>query len=391
MAGNYCHPMTNIALIVAAGKGARSGLDLPKQYALLGGRAVLRYSVETFLSHPDIDGVLVVLNPDHLVLYEGAVDGLELLPWVAGGADRQTSVRNGLESLKEQAPDQVLIHDAARPFLTPELIDRCLERLKTADAVLPALAMVDTVKEAEDNKVIGTLDRERLFTAQTPQCFQYGPILAAHQAFREETVTDDVTLAERAGIDVLLVTGEPDNFKITTADDMRKAEQMMSPILTDVRTGSGFDVHAFEAGRELWLGGIKIAHDKGLKGHSDADVALHAITDALLGAIGAGDIGTHFPPSDDKWKGAASPLFLQHAAKLIREKGGQVSNVDLTIICEAPKIGPHREEMREKIAKILEISPDRVSVKGTTTEKLGFTGRSEGIAAQAITTVRLPE
>ncbi|MCR9213603.1 MAG: bifunctional 2-C-methyl-D-erythritol 4-phosphate cytidylyltransferase/2-C-methyl-D-erythritol 2,4-cyclodiphosphate synthase [Proteobacteria bacterium] len=383
--------MTNIALIVAAGKGTRSGLDLPKQYALLGGRAVLRYSVETFLSHPEIDGVLVVLNPDHLALYEGAIEGLQLLPWVAGGADRQTSVRNGLESLQDLAPDQVLIHDAARPFVTTELIDHCLEGLKMADAVLPALAMVDTVKEAEDNKIIGTLDRERLFTAQTPQCFKYGPILAAHHSFAEEAVTDDIALAERAGIEVQLVTGEPDNFKITTADDMRKAERLITPSLTDIRTGSGFDVHAFEAGRELSLGGVKIAHDKGLKGHSDADVALHAITDALLGAIGAGDIGTHFPPSDEKWKGAASPLFLQHAAGLIRDKGGQISNIDLTIICEAPKIGPHREEMREKVAGILEISPDRVSIKGTTTEKLGFTGRGEGIAAEAIATVRLPE
>ncbi len=391
MAGNYCHPMKTLALIVAAGKGTRSGLDLPKQYAPLGGRAVLRHSVETFLSHPGIDGVLVVLNPDHLDLYEAATKGLSLLPWIAGGDNRQTSVRNGLESLEEQAPDRVLIHDAARPFVTADLIDRCLEGLETADAILPALAMVDTVKEAVDNRVIGTLDRERLFTAQTPQCFNYAAILAAHQRFIDEPVTDDIALAERAGIDVLLVPGERDNFKITTADDMTRAEQMITRALSDVRTGSGFDVHAFEAGRELWLSGVNIPHDKGLKGHSDADVALHAITDALLGAIGAGDIGTHFPPSDDKWKDAASPLFLQHAADLIREKGGKISHIDLTIICETPKIGPHREEMRHKIADILEISPERVSVKGTTTEKLGFTGRGEGIAAQAIATVRLPE
>lgn len=383
--------MKTIALIVAAGKGERSGLDLPKQYAALGGQEVLRHSVQTFLAHPGIDGALVVLNPDHQDLYDAATDGLPLLPWVAGAEDRQGSVRNGLEHLEAMAPDQVLIHDAARPFVSGDVINRCLEGLATAEAVLPALAMVDTVKEVEEDRVIGTLDRTRLVTAQTPQCFHFGPILAAHQHYAHETVTDDITLAERAGIEVKLVPGAPENFKITTAADMARAEQMITPRLTDIRTGSGFDVHAFEAGRALWLGGIEIPHDKGLKGHSDADVALHAVTDALLGAIGEGDIGTHFPPSDDHWKGAASPLFLSHAAGLVRTRGGQICNIDLTIICETPKIGPHRAEMIKKIADILDIAEDRVSVKGTTTEKLGFTGRGEGIAAQALATVRLPQ
>lgn len=380
--------MTTIALIVAAGSGSRTGLDYPKQYFKMGEMTVLEHTIDAFLKHDRIDQIQVLINPADADLYEKAVKDRNLLPWQAGGETRQKSVLKGLKAIENLSPDHVLIHDAARPFVSQDLIDRCLEALLNHQAVLPALPMVDTLKSVDGAAVTGTIDRDHVVAAQTPQCFSYPEILKAHLTFQDREVTDDIALAELAGLEVVHIAGDPENKKITTQDDIEKMSQKS---LTDIRTGLGFDVHAFEAGRPLWLGGVQIPYEFGLKGHSDADVALHALTDAILGAIGDGDIGTHFPPSDEKWKGASSDQFLAHAASLVKKQGGVLSNVDLTIICEAPKIGPHREAMKEVIATILSIDTNRVSIKGTTTEKLGFTGRREGIAAQAIATVRLPE
>ncbi|OUR76973.1 bifunctional 2-C-methyl-D-erythritol 4-phosphate cytidylyltransferase/2-C-methyl-D-erythritol 2,4-cyclodiphosphate synthase [Alphaproteobacteria bacterium 46_93_T64] len=380
--------MTIIALIVAAGSGSRTGLDFPKQYLSMGKDTVLCKSANAFLQHPDVDYVQVIINPNDVDLYKQSTSQLDVLPWIAGGETRQMSVAAGLDAIAHLQPTKVLIHDAARPLVSSDIIDRCLEALDYHDAVLPALPAIDTLKTVEGDIVSGTLNRNEIVAAQTPQCFDFEKILAAHRAMKDIDVTDDIALAERVGIPIRWVLGSAENKKITTKEDIR---MIRSNTLTDIRNGLGFDVHCFAPNREMWLGGIKIPFEKGLKGHSDADVALHALTDAVLGAIGAGDIGTHFPPSDDKWKGVSSDRFLAHAAKLVEGHGGLISNVDLTIICEAPKIGPHREAMKARIAEILNIDPTRVSVKGTTTEKLGFTGRGEGIAAQAIATVRLPE
>jgi len=335
-----------------------------------------------------VDQVQVVINPNDLDLYREAVHEFRLPHWVAGGATRQKSVYQGLEACERFAPTRVLIHDAARPFVSADLVDRCLEAVEKYRAVLPALPVVDTLKSIRDDEITDTLDRSKIVAAQTPQCFDYEAILGAHRIYDSQDVTDDVALAELAGIPVHWVRGSQHNIKITTHEDIAMINQRS---LTDVRSGLGFDVHKFDENRDLWLGGVKIPHDKGLAGHSDADVALHAITDAVLGAIGDGDIGTHFPPSDEKWKGASSDRFLDYAAELVANRGGMISHIDLTIICEAPKIGPHRDKIRSRIAEILDIAVNRVSVKGTTTEKLGFTGRGEGIAAQAIATVKLPE
>jgi len=384
----YCRAMTTIALIVAAGSGSRTGLAFPKQYLSLDGHSVLHASISAFIDHPDIDHVQVIIDPADKDLYADSTQDLDLLPWVAGGNTRQASVRYGLDAIASLNPDHVLIHDAARPFVSADVIDRCLEALRHHKAVLPALPVTDTLKMIDGDQITGTLDRSQTVAAQTPQCFNFKKIFEAHQKFKQEAVTDDIALAELADIDIHWVLGSPENMKITTSDDV---DRLCSRPLSDIRTGQGFDVHAFDAARDMWLGGIQIPYHQGLKGHSDADVALHALTDALLGAIGAGDIGSHFPPDNAQWKGASSDRFLAHAAKLITDKGGKIANIDLTIICEAPKIGPYRTAMIDRIAAILDIDPNRVSVKGTTTEKLGFTGRGEGIAAQAIATVRLPE
>lgn len=384
--------MTNIALIVAAGKGTRTGLDIPKQYIEIAGKTILRWTIEAFLQHPDIDAVQVVIAEDGRAQYAAATEGLSLLAPVIGGAERQESVWRGLEALLAHVPQYVLIHDAARPFVSGDLISRTLQALEAgAEAALPALSIADSLKSLEDGRIAGSLDRNRIVAAQTPQGFAFAPILAAHRAFAGEGLGDDTAVAERAGIEIVRIEGETGNIKITTPDDIATARQRIAGALTDVRTGFGFDVHAFTAGDGVWLGGIHIPHNAALKGHSDADVALHALTDALLGAIGAGDIGTYFPPSDTRWKGAPSDQFLTHAAGLIASRGGVIAHVDLTLICEAPRIGPHRAAMRERIAGLLGLPEDRVSIKGTTTEKLGFTGRQEGIAAQAVATVRLPE
>lgn len=383
--------MKTVALIVAAGRGSRSGQRQPKQYTLLAGKTILRRSVENYLQHPGIDAVKVVIHPDDADAYREAVDGLDLLSASMGRPARQGSVLAGLDDLETLAPENILIHDAARPFTSADLIDRILQGLGQNEAILPVLPVVDTVRRANDNGSSQILDRDRLSLAQTPQAFSFTEILAAHRQFQAEAVTDDIAIAELAGLKIAHIKGERDNFKITTAEDLIRARAMLTSKLTDIRTGSGYDVHAFQDGRDLWLGGVQIDHPKGLKGHSDADVALHALTDAVLGALSEADIGSHFSPTDDRWRNAASDIFLAHAAKLVVMRGGQIGHLDLTIICEAPKIAKYRDQMRRRIADITGIDIDRVSVKGTTTEKLGFTGRKEGIAAQAVATIRLPE
>jgi 2-C-methyl-D-erythritol 4-phosphate cytidylyltransferase / 2-C-methyl-D-erythritol 2,4-cyclodiphosphate synthase len=370
-----------IALVVAAGRGFRLGGPLPKQRLPFGGAAVLRYSVATFLAHPGVDHVRVVIHPDDRPLYDAAVAGLDLLPPVHGGAQRQDSVRNGLASLAEAAPDRVLIHDGARPFVDAATIDRVLAALQDHPGAIAALPIRDTVKRDSDGRIVDTVERRGLWRAQTPQGFRYSEIMAAHRAAEGAELSDDAAVAEQAGLAVALVDGSEENFKVTTTDDLLRAERHLAMQRGDIRTGQGFDVHAFGAGDHVWLCGLKIPHGQGLVGHSDADVGLHALTDALLGALGAGDIGMHFPPSH---------RFLRHAADLVAAAGGSVAHCDVTLICERPKIGPHREAMVARIAEILGLDPRRVSVKATTTEQLGFTGRGEGIAAQAIATVRLP-
>jgi 2-C-methyl-D-erythritol 4-phosphate cytidylyltransferase / 2-C-methyl-D-erythritol 2,4-cyclodiphosphate synthase len=379
-----------IALVVAAGRGTRLGGARPKQYLPLAGRPLLRHSLETLTAHPRVGQVRVVFHPDDRDLYDEAVAGLDLLPPVAGGAARQDSVRLGLESLERFAPERVLIHDAARPFLDGGIIDRVLDALDAAPGAIPALPVSDTLKRGVDGAIAATLDRAQLFRAQTPQGFHFAPILAAHRAVSGEELSDDAAVAERAGLGVRLVAGSEDNFKVTQAQDFAHAERLIAAGTGEFRAGQGFDVHAFGPGDHIWLCGIKIAHERGLIGHSDADVGLHALTDAILGALGAGDIGVHFPPGDARWRNAPSHLFLSHAVDLVRQARGSIVHVDVTIISEAPRVGPHRAAMVARIAEILGLAPGRVSIKATTTERLGFTGRGEGMAAQAVATLRLP-
>jgi 2-C-methyl-D-erythritol 4-phosphate cytidylyltransferase/2-C-methyl-D-erythritol 2,4-cyclodiphosphate synthase len=376
------------AIVVAAGRGTRLGGDLPKQYIDIGGQSLLARSASAFAGHSEISAVRVVIQPDDAERYEAATAGLELLPPVPGGRSRQESVLLGLRSLHEFDPELVLIHDAARPFVSAETISKVIDALGRAPGAIAAVPVVDTLKRECDRKVAATVDRAGLWRAQTPQGFRYDAIVAAHEAAAGLDLTDDAAVAERAGLEVALVAANDENFKVTNDEDLRRARQLVAgPV--DIRTGSGFDVHRFGPGDHVSLCGIKVPHDHGLVGHSDADVGLHAITDALLGAIGAGDIGGHFPPSEPEWKAASSAIFLAHAAALVRGRGGSVLNVDVTLICEAPRIRPHVEAMIGRVAEILEIRPDRVSIKATTTEGLGYTGRGEGIAAQAIATVRV--
>jgi 2-C-methyl-D-erythritol 4-phosphate cytidylyltransferase/2-C-methyl-D-erythritol 2,4-cyclodiphosphate synthase len=376
------------ALIVAAGRGYRLGGALPKQYLPLAGRPVLRYSLETFARHPAIDAVRVVIHRDDLELYEEAARGLALLSPVEGGATRQDSVRLGLESLGEVRPARVLIHDAARPFADAGLIQRMVDALAATPGAIPALPVADTIKRGAEGLIVETVDRHALWRAQTPQAFRYNEILAAHRAAAGRELTDDAAVAEAAGLAVGLVQGAEENFKVTTEADLSRAERLLAPT-ADIRCGNGYDVHRFGPGGQVMLCGIAIPHDQGLEGHSDADVGLHALTDAILGAIGAGDIGQHFPPSDPRWRGADSSRFLAHAASLLADRGGRLLSLDVTVICERPKVGPYRAAMIARIAEILGLEPSRVSVKATTTEGLGFTGRREGIAAQATATVAL--
>jgi 2-C-methyl-D-erythritol 4-phosphate cytidylyltransferase/2-C-methyl-D-erythritol 2,4-cyclodiphosphate synthase len=388
--------VTTAALIVAAGQGTRARAAVPKQYALLGGTSVLARTLSVFLDHSAVDLIIVAIAAGDRALYDQAVHRREhpkLLPPVAGGAMRQRSVLNGLRALAPLSPAHVLIHDAARPFVTADVLDRVLAALQRAPGAVAAVPLSDTLKRGgPDGRVTGTVDRAGLWRAQTPQGFRFADILGAHEAALaagREDLTDDAAVAEWAGLAVELVAGSEANMKLTTAEDMARAAALAAapPAFPDVRTGQGFDVHRLVAGDHVWLNGVHIPHTHSLEGHSDADVGLHALTDALLGAIGDGDIGQHFPPSDERWRGAASHLFLADAARRVRARGGAISNVDVTILCEAPKIAPHREAMRTRIAEILSLDVGRVAVKATTTEGLGFTGRREGIAALATATV----
>jgi 2-C-methyl-D-erythritol 4-phosphate cytidylyltransferase / 2-C-methyl-D-erythritol 2,4-cyclodiphosphate synthase len=378
------------ALVVAAGRGSRFGGDLPKQYMPLAGATVLRHAVAALALHPRVTGVLVAIRPEDRAVFDRAVAGLSILPPVAGGATRQDSVRLGLEALAPYRPAHVLIHDGARPFADAALIDRVIAGLERGPASIPCLALRDTIKRAESGAIRGTVDRTQLWRAQTPQGFHFEAILAAHRAAAGHQLTDDSAVAEAAGMTPLQVAGSEDNLKLTTAEDLAAAERLIAARQGDVRVGQGFDAHAFGPGDRVFVCGVEIPHGAALVGHSDADVGLHALTDAVLGAIGAGDIGMHFPPSDPRWRGASSDRFLRHAAELVQARGGIVAAVDATIICEGPRIGPHRAAMVERVAAILGIAADRVSVKATTTDRLGFTGRAEGIAAQAVATIRLP-
>lgn len=388
--------MTVAALIVAAGKGTRIGGDTPKQFAMLCGKPLLSHSVSALIAHPAVTQIVVVLGKGQEELARSKLgESVNFVNFVTGGTERRDSVRAGLEALGGTGVTRVLIHDAARPFLPAAVIDALLAALDHAPGAVPVLPVADTL--AQGDATLGdNVPRAGLNRIQTPQAFHLDSILAAHRAWPEEQeATDDAQMLRRAGHDVILVPGSAMLEKITHPADFATAEarHAATPVSPDLvsRTAMGFDVHRFEAGQELWLGGVLIPHDRGLSGHSDADVALHAITDALLGTIGDGDIGMHFPPSDPKWRGAASARFLAHAAGLVRAKGGIIDFVDLTIICEAPKIGPHREAMRASIANILGLDLRKISVKATTTERLGYTGRGEGMAAQAVATVRVPE
>ncbi len=387
-----------IAIIVAAGRGTRAGAGGPKQYRDLAGRAVIAWTADAFLNHPNIDAVRVIIHRDDRDEYHAAMGALldhpKLLDPVFGGAERQDSVRLGIESIEADAPKHVLIHDAARPFIDERTISRVIDAQQSSDGAVAALPVHDTIKRAnEGNKIETTVPRDALWRAQTPQGFHFDKILAAHRAAAGQQLTDDAAVAEAAGLSVALVAGSPDNMKITQAEDFGMAETLLGRKAhkMEYRTGHGFDVHAFEDGTAVIICGVEIPHSHKLKGHSDADVGMHALTDAIFGAIGAGDIGDHFPPSDAQWKGAPSRVFLEKARDLVTERKGQITHCDVTLMCEAPKIGPHRDKMRNALAEILQIGAARISVKATTTEQLGFTGRREGIAAMATATVALPQ
>jgi 2-C-methyl-D-erythritol 4-phosphate cytidylyltransferase/2-C-methyl-D-erythritol 2,4-cyclodiphosphate synthase len=378
-----------VALLVAAGSGSRAGGGIPKQYRRLGGKPVLAHAVDYLLA-AGVDAVRVVIGPGQEALYAEAVGKRPLPHPVPGGAERQQSVLNGLEAIAASGGAEfVLIHDAARPFLPREVVGRLVEALAGAPGAVPVLPVVDTLARA-DGALGDVAPREGLVRVQTPQAFRFQAILAAHRSWRGAPATDDAQVARAAGYDVIIVEGDLVLEKLTYEADFERAGQRLAERLVS-RTAMGFDVHAFAPGEKLWLGGLLIPHDRGLKGHSDADVVLHAVTDALLGTIGAGDIGMHFPPSDPQWRGAASSRFVEHALGLIEARGGTVDHIDVTVICEAPKIGPHRDAIRASVAGLLRVPASRISIKATTTEQLGFTGRGEGMAAQAIATVRLPE
>lgn len=366
------------AIVVAAGKGLRAGQPLPKQFASWRGKPVLRHSVEALLD-AGAAPLIVAIPPNGEDATSEALEGLEGWTTVTGGETRQQSVANGLEAIG--SAERVLIHDAARPDLPQEVIARLVSALDSHAGAIPVLPVVDSLAIDDGGLMAGSGEREKLRRVQTPQAFRFDEIASAHHGWKgEPNAGDDAQVLRAAGGTVALVEGDERLRKLTFAEDFVSD-------LPPVRIGSGYDVHKLAEGEELWLGGVKIEHDKGLVGHSDADVALHAIVDALLGAIGDGDIGSHFPPSDPQWKGASSDRFLAHAAKLVAQAGYRTGNVDLTIICEAPKIGPHREAMRSRIAELLGVDTGAISVKATTTERLGFTGRGEGIAAQAVATI----
>jgi len=376
-----------VALIVAAGSGTRLGSAIPKQFAPLAGKPMIAHSIAAFSSHPLITSLTIVIGAGQEAMLARAVGPIHA---VTGGATRRESVCAGLEAIMaDGGADLVLIHDAARPFLSHTVIDALIAALDKDPGAVPALPVADTL--ARGIEVLEeTVPRDGLWRVQTPQAFRFDAILDAHRRWpKGDDATDDAQMLRRFGWTVAMVEGDVMLEKVTYPADVAAAEARHAATLIS-RSATGFDVHRLELGEELWLGGVLIPHDKGLSGHSDADVALHAITDALLGCTGEGDIGTHFPPSDPQWRGAASYRFLQHAAAIITKKGGVIDFIDLTLICEAPRIGPHRAAMRTRIAELLALAEDQVSIKATTTERLGFTGRGEGIAAQACATVRLP-
>ncbi len=385
---------TVAAVVVAAGRGLRAGGGMPKQYRPIPGGTAIQRSLGMFSSHDEIALVQPVIHPDDREAFERSSAPFRLLPAVFGGATRQDSVRSGLEALAARKPDIVLIHDAARPFASPTLITRAIAAAAENGAAIPVLPVADTVKTVDaSGRVTGTLDRSLLRTVQTPQAFGFAAIVDAHrralQAARDD-FTDDAALAEWAGMAVATFAGEAGNIKLTTPEDFLRAETTNLSDLGDIRTGFGTDVHQFIAGDHIWLGGVKIPHTHGVTGHSDADVVLHSLVDAILGAISDGDIGVHFPPSDPQWRGASSDRFLTFAVERVRARGGLIAHLDIAVVSEAPRIGPHRDAMRARIAELAGISQERVAIKATTCEKMGFIGRGEGIVAFATATVRLP-
>lgn len=378
--------MTTAAVIVAAGRGQRAGGEVPKQWQPLKGRAVLAHTLDAIRAVPGMGAIALVIHPDDRARAE-ALD-LSGVTLVDGGATRDASVRAGLEALAAAAPDKVLIHDAARPMLRTAVALRVLDALDAHDGAAPALAMTDALWRGDQGIVAGTQDRTGLYRAQTPQGFRFGAILAAHRA-HEGQAADDVEVARKAGLSVAIVEGDEDLMKITLPGDFARAERAMEGDM-DIRTGNGFDVHRFGEGDHVVLCGVTVPFDRGLEGHSDADVGMHAVTDAIYGALAEGDIGQHFPPSDPQWKGAASRIFLDHACALARGRGYRITHADCTLVCEHPKIGPHAADMKREMSRIMGLGPDRVSVKATTSERLGFTGRGEGIAALATATLVRP-
>lgn len=374
--------MTTAAIIVAAGRGTRAGGDLPKQWQTLRGQPVAAHAMARFAAHPSISQLVLVLHPNDIETNLWPQDTEATI--VAGGETRSASVRAGLEVVSSGI-EQVLIHDAARPLVTDAVIDRVLAALRESDGAAPAIAVTDTLWHGADNAVQGVQDRDNLYRAQTPQGFRLAPLLAAH-ANSTGQETDDVAVARAAGLDVAIVPGDEDNIKITTPDDFDRADRLMRRHM-DIRVGNGYDVHRFGSGDHVWLCGVQVPHTRSLQGHSDADVGMHAVTDAIYGALGKGDIGQHFPPTDPQWKGAASHIFLEHAVALAKSEGFGIGNVDCTLVCEFPKIGPHQDAMKAVMAAYMGLESARLSVKATTSEGLGFTGREEGIAAIATVTL----
>jgi len=382
------------AILVAAGRGLRAGAGGPKQYRSIGGQTVIFRAMEPFCRHGEIFAVQPVLNPDDIAMFNAATSGLRHQPPTNGGATRQASVHAGLEALAAEKPDIVLIHDAARPFVSPALISRAIEAASRTCAAIPAIPVADTIKLIGDTgDVEATPERARLRIAQTPQSFRYELILDAHRRAAREgrsDFTDDAALAEWAGLTVATFEGDVANMKLTTPEDFVREEARLASQLGDIRTGTGYDVHAFGDGDHVMICGIRVPHTRGFLAHSDGDVGLHALVDAILGALADGDIGSHFPPSDPQWKGASSDRFLKYAVERVTARGGRLANLEVTLICERPKIGPLRDTMRARIAEITGLDISRVAVKATTSERLGFTGREEGIAATASATIRLP-
>jgi 2-C-methyl-D-erythritol 4-phosphate cytidylyltransferase / 2-C-methyl-D-erythritol 2,4-cyclodiphosphate synthase len=387
-------PVRTAAILVAAGRGLRAGTGGPKQYRTIGGQTVIFRAMQAFCRHPDVATVQPVVNPDDVALFNDAVASLRHAPPANGGATRQQSVHAGLEALANDRPDIVLIHDAARPFVTSAVISRAIDAAGRTGAAVPAIAVTDTIKQVDDSgDVTGTPERARLRIAQTPQAFRYDVILEAHRRAARDgcnDFTDDAALAEWAGLTVATFEGDAANMKLTTPEDFVREEARLGAMLGDIRTGTGYDVHAFGEGDHVMICGVRVPHNKGFLAHSDGDVGLHALVDAILGALADGDIGSHFPPSDPKWKGASSDRFLKYAVDRVTARGGRVANLEVTMICERPKIGPLRDTMRARIAEISGVDISRIAVKATTSERLGFTGREEGIAATASATIRLP-